>query len=373
MKAMILAAGKGTRVMPITKKIPKPMIPIINQPVMELIVEQLKKHGFNEFITNVSHLAPVIEGYFKDGSRLGVHMAFSWEGYFEGDEWKGTALGSAGGMQLIQSRSGFFNDTFAVLCGDAVIDVDFTEALKFHREKGAIATIIMKQVPKDEVSSYGVVCTGEDGRIIDFQEKPSPEEARSDMINTGIYLFEPEIFDFIPLQGEYDIGGDLFPALVKAGAPFYGVSLPFQWIDIGKTQDLWYVTRMALCGEINGFAMPGKEISPQIWVGANVHIDENADITGPVYIGGSTIVEKNVTIRGPALIHSGCVIEEGAEIEQALIWHHSRVSGTANVHKKIVFGPHCIDFQGGVVNLEEGKLDWLINDTRCKTEQKPPF
>jgi mannose-1-phosphate guanylyltransferase len=181
MKAMILAAGKGTRVRPITQDIPKPMIPIINTPVMELIVKHLHSHGFEDFVVNLSHLAENIENYFGDGSRLGVNMAYSWEGEFIGDTWHGSALGSAGGMQLIQQRSGFFDATFAVLCGDAVIDVDFTEALKFHREKGAIATIVMKEVPLEDVSSYGVVVTDVEGKIASFQEKPSPAEAKSNV------------------------------------------------------------------------------------------------------------------------------------------------------------------------------------------------
>ncbi|KHF25631.1 mannose-1-phosphate guanyltransferase [Solemya velum gill symbiont] len=373
MKAMILAAGKGTRVQPITHEIPKPMIPVINQPVMELIISHLKTHGFSDFIVNVSHLAQHIEDYFKDGSRLGVNMAYSWEGHFDGDEWVGQAMGSAGGMRLIQDRTGFFDSTFAVLCGDAVIDVDFSEALAFHREKGSIATIIMKQVPRDEVSSYGVVVTDDDGRVESFQEKPAPEEAKSDVVNTGIYIFEPEIFNFIPSEGEYDIGSELFPALVEAGAPFYGVTLPFQWIDIGTTPDLWDATEMALNNEIHGFTIPGEEVSPGVYTGANVLIEEGADIKGPVYIGGSTVIRKDAVVHGPALIHSGCVIESDAEIRNSIVWHHTRISGGATLDMKIVFGPHCIDFAGNVVHLGEGGFDWLISDVRSKSVSESPL
>jgi mannose-1-phosphate guanylyltransferase len=373
MKAMILAAGKGTRVRPITHEIPKPMIPVINQPVMELIIQHLKQHGFSDFVINLSHLASQIEDYFRDGSRLGVSMAYSWEGYFEGDKWVGQALGSAGGMRQIQQRSGFFDATFAVLCGDALIDIDFGEALAFHRQKGSIATIIMKQVPRDQVGSYGVVVTDAEGRVQSFQEKPSPEEAKSDVVNTGIYLFEPEIFDFIPSEGEYDIGSQLFPALVQAGAPFYGVTLPFQWVDIGKTPDLWHATEMALKNEIHGFQMPGRELAPGIFAGSNVVIEEGAMITGPVYIGSSTTLQAGVTVRGPALIHSGCVIESGAEIEKSIVWHHTRVSGKVTLSEKIVFGPHCIDLDGNVLDLAEGGFDWLISDVRRKTENVSPF
>ncbi|MDX8412411.1 MAG: NDP-sugar synthase [Mariprofundaceae bacterium] len=364
MKAMILAAGKGTRVRPITHEIPKPMIPVINQPVMELIVQQLKQHGFSDIVVNVSHLAGVVESYFNDGSRLGVHMAFSWEGHYEDDVWVGEAMGSAGGMRHIQDRSGFFDSTFAVLCGDAVIDVDFSKAVAFHRRNGAIATIIMKQVPKDQVSSYGVVVTDDDGRIQSFQEKPSEQEARSDLVNTGIYIFEPEIIDFIPSGCEFDIGSDLFPALVAAGAPFYGVNLPFQWVDIGKTPDLWMATKMALEGKINNYHIPGRQLRAGVWTGANVYIDSAAIVEGPVYIGGGTVIESGATVRGPALIQAGCHIEQGAEIEQSIVWAHTRVSGAASIKERIIFGPHCIDFKGDTVDLSAGGFDWLISDAR---------
>lgn len=373
MKAMILAAGKGTRVRPITYTLPKPMIPIINRPVMELIVEHLGKHGFRDIVVNLSHLPHMIENYFKDGSRFGVAMAYSWEGYFEGDEWVGAALGSAGGMRYIQQRTGFFDSTFVVLCGDAVTDVDLTRALEFHHSNDAIATVVTKNVAPEDVVHYGVVVTDEKGRILSFQEKPQPEEAKSTRINTGIYLFEPEIFDFIPDAGEYDIGSELFPKLVQAQAPFYAVELPMQWVDIGKTPDLWAATRMALQGKIHGFRMPGRELAPDIWSGTNVRIDEGARIQGPVYIGGSTVIEAGAEIRGPALIQDGCLIESGAVIDSAVIWSHTRVGSQAFIQDKIIFGPHCIDREGNVVDLHEGDFNWLISDARRPQEQRKPW
>ncbi|MEO1133523.1 MAG: nucleotidyltransferase family protein, partial [Cyanobacteria bacterium J06639_1] len=265
MKAMILAAGKGTRVRPITYLIPKPMIPIIHKPVMEFLVELLKSHGITEIMVNTSHLADQIEAYFRDGQQWGVQMAFSFEGHFEDGEPIAEALGSGGGLRKIQDFSGFFDDTFVVLCGDALIDLDITKAVEFHRSRGALATIVLRDVPKDEVSSYGVVVTDDEGRIQDFQEKPPVEEALSTTINTGIYIFEPEIFNFIPAETVFDIGGDLFPALVKAGAPFYGVSMDFQWVDIGRTPDYWEAVQKVLRGEVNGVTVPGTEVAPGVW------------------------------------------------------------------------------------------------------------
>jgi len=188
MKAMILAAGKGTRVRPITHTIPKPLIPILQKPVMEFLLELLRKHGFDQIMVNVSHLAEEIESYFRDGQRFGVNIAYSFEGRIEEGVLIGEALGSAGGIRKIQDFNPFFDETFVVLCGDALIDLDLTQALELHRQKGAIATVITKTIPKELVSSYGVVVSDENGRIQTFQEKPSVDDALSNQINTGIYF-----------------------------------------------------------------------------------------------------------------------------------------------------------------------------------------
>ena len=158
-----------------------------------------------------------------------------------------------------------------VLCGDALIDLDLTEAVKRHRAKGALASLVTKTVPKDQVSSYGVVVSDDDGKIEAFQEKPSVEEALSDTINTGIYLFEPEIFKHIPSGTSFDIGADLFPTLVKEGAPFYALPMDFEWVDIGKVPDYWQAIRSVLQGEVRQVGVPGKEVKPGLFLSL-IHI-----------------------------------------------------------------------------------------------------
>lgn len=157
MKAMILAAGEGTRVRPITFLLPKPMIPLVRTPVMELIIQHLKSFGINQIIVNTSHLAPLIENYFRDGERFNVQIAYSFEGKLVNGELKGEALGSAGGMKKVQNFSGFFDETFMVVCGDAFIDLDISKVLEFHATRKSIATIVLKDVPRSKVYKYGVV------------------------------------------------------------------------------------------------------------------------------------------------------------------------------------------------------------------------
>ncbi|WP_293122329.1 NDP-sugar synthase [Microcoleus sp. bin38.metabat.b11b12b14.051] len=365
MKAMILAAGKGTRVRPITHTTPKPMIPILQKPVMEFLVELLRQHGFDQIMVNVSHLADVIENYFRDGQKFGVQIAYSFEGRIEDGQMIGDAVGSAGGMKRIQDFSPFFDDTFVVLCGDALIDLDLTAAVKWHREKGAIATIVMKSVPKEEVSSYGVVVTDESGKIKAFQEKPSVEEALSTDINTGIYIFEPEIFNYIPSDTEYDIGSQLFPKLVEAGAPFYGISMDFEWVDIGKVPDYWRAIQSVLLGEIKNVSIPGIEVRPGVYVGLNVAVNwDKVDITGPVYIGGMTIIEDGAKIVGPTMIGPNCWVCSGATVENSVIFEYSRLGPEVRLVDKLVFGRYCVDKTGAAIDLQAAALDWLITDAR---------
>lgn len=373
MKAMILAAGKGTRVRPITYTIPKPLIPILQKPVMEFLLELLRKHGFDQVVVNVSHLANEIEGYFRDGQRFGVEIAYSFEGRIVDGQLVGEALGSAGGMRRIQDFYPFFDDTFIVLCGDALIDLDLSAAVKWHKEKGAIATLITKPVPREQVPSYGVVVTDDLGRVKAFQEKPSVEEALSTNINTGIYIFEPEVLDYIPSGQEYDIGGELFPKLVAMDAPFYAVPMDFQWVDIGKVPDYWRAVRGVLTGEIKNVSIPGKEVRPGVYTGLNVSVNwDKVDIQGPVYIGAMTHIEDGAKIIGPAMIGPNCWICKGATVDNSVIFEYSRLGAGIRLVDKLVFGRYCVDKTGATIDVQAAALDWLITDTRRTLPSQEP-
>jgi len=372
MKAMILAAGKGTRVQPITHVIPKPMIPILQKPVMEFLLELLKEHGFKEIMVNVSHLAEEIENYFRDGQRFGVEIAYSFEGRIEDGELVGDALGSAGGLKKIQDFQKFFDDTFVVLCGDALIDLDLSEAVKRHKQKGALATLITKSVPQESVSSYGVVVTDEDDRVKAFQEKPSIDSALSNKINTGIYLFEPEIFEYIPSNQPFDIGADLFPKLVEIGAPFFALPMDFEWVDIGKVPDYWSAIRNVLLGEVRQIEIPGKEVRPGIYTGLNVSANwDKINVTGPIYVGGMTCIEDGATIVGPSMIGPSCYICEGATIDNSIIFDYSRIGPGVQLLEKLVFGRYCVDKNGDHLDLQDAALDWLITDSRRQDLGQP--
>ena len=369
MKAMILAAGKGTRVRPLTNEMPKPMIPIIGKPVMEYLIEELARHGFDEIMINVSHLPEKIENYFGNGARLGVEIGYSFEGHIEDGEIQSTALGSAGGLKRIQEFGGFFDDTFLVVCGDALIDLDLTKAVREHWKSGAIASICTLAVEPEEVTDYGVVVSDKNGQITSFQEKPSAEEALSNKVNTGIYIFEPEVLDLIPSGEEYDIGSDLFPKIVEKGLKFHAIDLPFNWIDIGRISDYWEANQKIMNGELRSIPMPGTQVKPGVWVGLNTDIDwENSEIQGPVYIGSGTRIEAGAMIVGPTWIGHGCNIRENARISKSIIFEYTRIGSASIVKNSVAFGRFFVDKDGNTFTSDKMNLDW-VTDSRIQHTQ----
>ncbi len=363
MKAMILAAGKGTRVRPLTYDLPKPMIPILGKPVMAYIIEHLAKYGIKEVMVNVSYLHEKIEDYFGEGHQYGVQIGYSFEGYTKDDgEVVPQALGSAGGMKKIQQFGGFFDDTTIVLCGDAVIDLDIKSALFEHRRKGALASVICREVPWDKVSSYGVVVSDKQGRIQQFQEKPAQAEALSNFVSTGIYIFEPEVLDLIPRDRVFDIGSELFPLLVERGLPFYSQNRTFNWIDIGSVKDYWEVSQSVMMGEVAHMDVPGIQIADGVWVGLNVHIDwEGTTIEGPVYIGSGCHIEAGSTIIGPTWIGHGSHICAGAKVVRSVLFEYTRVLHNVIFEEMIVFKDYSVDRSGEMKHVSEYALEEWSN------------
>jgi mannose-1-phosphate guanylyltransferase len=346
-KGMILAAGQGTRVRPLTRDLPKPMVPILGKPVMEYLIEHLARHGVREIMVNVAYHYHKIEEYFGDGSRWGVEIGYSYEGVSEHGDIVPRPMGSAGGMRKIQDQSGFFDTTTLVLCADALIDLDITAAVAEHRRKQAMASVVALEVAREEVSAYGVVLADAEGRIASFQEKPRPEDAKSTLASTGIYIFEPQVLDLIPPGVVYDIGSQLFPTLVAQQQAFYVQNRRFHWIDIGRVSDYWSVLQRVLRGEIPDMRMPGHEVRPGIWVGLNVSIPwDSVTIEGPVYIGSSVRVEPGAVITGPSWIGHGCVIKAGARVEKCILFEYTRISAGMQFIEMIVSRRYCVNRHG---------------------------
>lgn len=346
-KAIILAAGRGTRLQPLTCDLPKPMIPLLGKPVMEYIVEHLARQGVREIMVNTSHLAYRIEQYFGDGRRFGVHIGYSFEGHLEDGRLVAEPVGSAGALRKIQDLGGFIDGTTAVLCGDAVVNVDLQAAAARHRAQGALATVITKQVPLGDVGSYGVVLARADGRVDSFQEKPAPGEALSRMASTGIYLLEPGVLAHIPAGRTCDIGSELFPALVNQGLPFFNQCLDFEWLDIGRVSDYWRIVQYLMQGGVAHIGLPGTPVRPGVHAGLNTSVAwDSLRVEGPVYIGSGSRVEPGCTFKGPVWIGSGCHIQAGAHIERSVVFDYAHVGANANAREVIVSGSYCVSREG---------------------------
>jgi mannose-1-phosphate guanylyltransferase len=202
-------------------------------------------------------------------------------------------------------------------------------------------------VPREEVASYGVVCADAQGRIASFQEKPSPEEAKSTLASTGIYIFEPAVLDLIPAGEVYDIGAHLFPTLVSRQLPFYVQNRDFHWIDIGRVSDYWSVLQRVLRGEIPDMRIPGRELRPGVWVGLNVSIPwDQVTIEGPVVIGSSVRIEPGAVIKGPCWIGHGCVIKAGAQVEHSVLFEYVRVASNMRFFEMVVSRQYCVNRRG---------------------------
>jgi mannose-1-phosphate guanylyltransferase len=359
-KGMILAAGQGTRVRPLTKYLPKPMVPILGKPVMEYLIEHMARHGISEIMVNVAYHHLKIEQYFGDGHRWGVQIGYSYEGAREHGEVVPKPQGSAGGMRRIQDFSGFFDETTLVLCGDALIDLDIGAALYEHKTKGAIASVVALDVPLKDVESYGIVVADPEGRIKSFQEKPKPEEAKSTLASTGIYIFEPEVLDLVPSGQVYDIGSQLFPQLVAQKLPFYAQNRFFNWIDIGRVSDYWSVLQRVLRGEIAEMTMPGREVRSGVWVAW-----DEVEIQGPVYIGSSVKIEPGASIMGPCWIGHGSVIRAGATVTRSVLLEYTRIAAGMHFKEMIISPEYCVNRAGETMYRGDETVQLRWGDARA--------
>lgn len=322
LKAMVLAAGVGSRMDPLTRNCVKPLAPIANRPVMEHILLLLKKHGVSSIVSNLHHLPQQVPEYFGNGDSLELDITYCEERVLSGD---------AGGVRAC--RSYFENGgTFIVVMGDLITDADLTYVLNQHKAKGAVATIALQKVP--DVSRFGVAVLNDDGLITAFQEKPKQEEAISDLASTGIYILEPEVFKHMPADGELSFGKQLFPNLVAKGLPVLGVQVFGYWSDIGTLKDYKKANRDALAGLID-LNVPGVRTEFG-WMGSGSSIGKGCRVDGTVLIGRNSHIDAGVKLTGSVIIGDNCYVGAGSRIEDSVIWSGTTLGANANVEDSII-------------------------------------
>src|SRR5271156_5907929 len=285
MRAMVLAAGLGTRLRPLTYEITKPMVPVLDRPVMAHILDLLDRHGFGEVIANLHYFPETIREHF--GDRL--------EYRFETE-----LLGTAGGVRACAEFFG--EESFLVISGDALTDIDLGAFVARPRARGGGATLAVKRV--DDTREFGVVLHDREGRITGFQEKPAPEEALSDLGNCGIYIFDPRVFDYFPERPFVDWAQDVFPALLENDVPFHIHEVREYWNDVGSLSELRQGTFDALSGELR-LEMDGEELSPGVIVAGDSPLQADTDIDGSAWIGRDVAIGAGVRMMGPLVVGQG--------------------------------------------------------------------
>ena len=321
MKAFILAAGAGTRLRPLTYECPKPMIPLLNKPVIEHTINNLKKHNVDSVVMNLHTLPEMITDYFGNGKNFGMDINYSLEE---------TLLGTAGGLKKCKK---FFDSTFVVMSGDGLSNIDLTAAVAFHKKKKSIATMVLKRI--ETKFSYGITLTDRANRIVDFVEKPTWGSVFSDTVNTGIYIFEPEIFKYIS-DGFYDFGKDLWPKLLRLKKPIYAYLMNEYWTDIGNIEEYKQGIKDALFGKIS-VNINGKKLKKtEVFVDTNCNIDKTVKFIGKSIIGKNCKIGKNVVIDSGTVIGDNVKIQDDAIIKDSVIWSNTIIGKHAKLCSSII-------------------------------------
>ncbi len=309
MKAVVMAGGEGTRLRPMTANQPKPMLPVVNRPIMEHVLGLLRRHGFDETVVTVQFLASMVRNYFGDGEDFGMSLQYATEE---------TPLGTAGSVK--NAEDALRDGPFLVISGDALTDIDLSELVRFHKDHDALVTVGLTRVP--DPLEFGIIIVDDDGRIQRFLEKPTWGQVFSDTVNTGIYVMEPEVLaEFGPGQVA-DWSSDVFPRLLKRGAPLYGCITDGYWEDVGNHESYLKAQADVLAGRVQA-EIDGFEMSPGVWVAEGAEVDPDAALKGPLAIGDYAKIEAGAQLREFTVIGSNVVVKEGAFLHRAVV--HSNV------------------------------------------------
>ena len=350
MKAVVMAGGEGSRLRPLTIRRPKPMVPIVGKPVMEHILNLLKRHGITEVVITVQYLASNIEDYFGNGSQFGMRITYSRED---------VPLGTAGSVKNAEDQ---LTEPFLVISGDALTDYNLTDIIKYHQEKKAMATLTLAHVHNP--LEYGVIITNEEGHITQFLEKPSWGEVFSDTINTGIYVLDPKIFSYFEKNKQFDFSQELFPMMLKNGDPIYGYISNGYWCDVGNLSEYMRANADVLQGRVD-VEIPAKNIGGNIWCEESVEIAEEAQLYGPLYLAHDCKIKAGAIIHGPSTIGHYTIIDERAQVDRSIVWNNSYIGERAELRGALVGSSTSIKskavmFEGSVIGdnsiIQEGAI-----------------
>ncbi|MGZ4590424.1 MAG: sugar phosphate nucleotidyltransferase [Actinomycetes bacterium] len=337
MKAVVMAGGEGTRLRPMTASMPKPLLPIVNKPIMQHVLRLLQRHGITETVVTVQFLASLVRNYFGDGEDQGMLLHYATEE---------VPLGTAGSVKNAEHL--LSDGTFLVISGDALTDFDLTDLVKFHHDKGAMVTVCLTRVP--DPLEFGITIVDDEGRVQRFLEKPTWGQVFSDTVNTGIYVMEPEVFEYVAADESVDWSGDVFPTLVEQGKPIFGYVAEGYWEDVGTHESYMRAQADVLLGKVD-VDLDAFELSPGVWIaeGADVHSD--AILRGPLYVGDYAKVEAGAELREFSVLGSNVVVKNGAFLHRAVVHDNVFIGPQTNL-RACVIGKNTDVMRGA--RIEEG-------------------
>src|SRR3979411_2063759 len=338
MKAVVMAGGEGSGLRPLTSRQPKPLVPVAGRPIMEHILLHLRRHQMRDVVATAQYLGASIRNYFGDGSEQGVAVASSVED---------SPLGTAGSVMLARQQ---LTEPFVVISGDSLTDLDLAAAVRFHRERRAIATIVLKPVPNP--LEYGVVVVDEGGAVQRFIEKPSWGEVIWDLAHTGIYVLDPAVFDFFRPGEVSDWSGDVFPKLLKEGEHVFGWVASGYWEDVGSHAPYVKENFGCLEGKVK-VQIPGDRVGDSVWIHKDAEVSPGARIDGPALIGAGAKVRAGAWVNGPCVIGGYTTIDSGVKISNSITWDHSYIGLNSRLRGSVVC--RSVTIKNGCV-LEEGSV-----------------
>lgn len=316
-----MAGGEGSRLRPLTSRRPKPLVPVVGRPCMEHVLRLLRRHGITEVIITLQYLGASIRNYFGDGSELGMHLEYVVED---------RPLGTAGS---VKNAANLLDETFLVISGDALTDIDLTQAISFHRDRTAQATLVLARVPNP--LEYGVVITASDGRIERFLEKPSWGEVFSDQVNTGIYVIEPSVLKYCPEAEARDWSQEVFPEMLRQHDSLWAIVGRGYWCDIGSVQSYLQANWDALEGRV-ACEIAGQRTGPSQWVNEGASVADTARIEGPAFIGRDAVIGHEAFLNGPVVIDRYAVVDAGAKVSNSVIWPQVYIGERSRLRQTVV-------------------------------------
>ena len=323
MKAMVLGAGLGSRLDPLTRSVPKPMVPVVGKPVLGHILDHLRQIGIRDVIVNAQYLHSVLAEKIGDGSAYGVNVTLAIENELCGD---------AGGLKRVQS---FFddgsNEPFLVIGGDDLTDIDLEALVQFHRDRDAVATMPVKRVA--DTSQFGIAVVGEDGLVQRFQEKPKPEDAFSNLANTGMYVFSPEVFKHIPEGQFYGVGNNVLPDLLTKGLRVAAMETTRYWMDVGNVAVYRQAQRDVIDGLVHSELPAGASRVGDCIVCAGAVVD--GTIEDHTVVGHHAIIEAGATVRN-SILWDGAIVKSGTTLENCIVGEGVSVSSTHTIFGGII-------------------------------------